>query len=72
MDKQLTESQIAAIKCAFLDLVGSYNAYTNNDMYYHSWDAHRETISELIEAFPFLKEEPAPIEEDLDKCVFEE
>jgi hypothetical protein len=72
MDKQLSESQLAIIKCAFLDLVGSYNAYTNNDMYYHSWDAHRETLSEMMDAFPFLKEMDAVIEEDLDKCVFEE
>jgi hypothetical protein len=72
MDKQLSESQLATIKCAFLDLVGSYNAYTNNDMYYHSWDAHRETLSEMMDAFPFLKEMDAVIEEDLDKCVFEE
>jgi hypothetical protein len=72
MDKQLTESQISALKCAYLDLVGSYNAFTNKDLYYHSWEEHRETISELVEAFSFLKEEPATIEEDLDNGVFEE
>lgn len=70
--ENLTEDQISAIKCAFLDLVGSYNAYTKNDLYYHSWDAHKDTLGELMDAFSFLKEMDAVIEEDVDNFVFEE
>lgn len=69
----LTESQIASIKCAYLDLIGSYNKHTHTNDSRHCWYDHRQTISDMLEDFSFLKEldELAVIEEDLDKNVYE-
>lgn len=52
----LTNTQQAAIKCAFVDLCASYKAWNEMDVYSHDWIAHRNTIDELLEAFPFLME----------------
>jgi hypothetical protein len=52
----LTESQKAAIKCAFVDLCASYKAWKDMDVYSHDWVAHSHSIDELMEAFPFLME----------------
>jgi hypothetical protein len=52
----LTSSQEAAIKCAFVDLAASYKAWKEMDVYSHDWDAHSQSIDDLIEAFPFLEE----------------
>jgi hypothetical protein len=50
----LTQSQMAAIKCAFVDLCASYQAWKDMDVYSHDWEAHSDSIDELMEAFPFL------------------
>jgi hypothetical protein len=52
----LTESQIAAIKCAFVDLCASYKAWQDMDVYSHDWKAHSDSIDDLLTAFPFLKQ----------------
>lgn len=55
----MTQQQKLAIKCAYADLVGVYqcaiingNGGADNG---HDWRAHRETISELEEAFDFIE-----------------
>ena len=49
----MTTEQRQAIKCAYLDLVGSYQC-AGGDRNGHNWGAHRETIHELEVAFPDL------------------
>jgi hypothetical protein len=50
----LTNTQQAAIKCAFVDLCASYQSWKDMDVYSHDWVAHSHSIDELMEAFPFL------------------
>jgi hypothetical protein len=50
----LTTTQEAAIKCAFVDLCASYQAWKDMDVYSHDWVEHSHSIDELMEAFPFL------------------
>jgi hypothetical protein len=52
----LTEDQIKAIKCAFMDLRGSYHAYETMDMHGHDWKGQKESILELMDTFDFLRE----------------
>jgi hypothetical protein len=59
MTKPLTEKQMLAIKCAYADLVGSYQStICSADPFGYDWKAHRQTISEMEEAFSFLEPEP--------------
>ena len=60
----LSEFQTAALQCAFMDLVNSYNAHTSQDFDHHDWNAHRDSISEMLEVFPFLNQDGYIIEED--------
>ena len=55
----MTREQSNAIKCAYADLKGALEAYENADPEQHDWKAHRLTIAELMEAFPFLEDEDA-------------
>lgn len=52
----ITESQQAAIKCAFVDLCASYKAWKEMDVYSHDWNDHRQSIDDLVQAFPFLNQ----------------
>ena len=52
-ESYMTTEQRQAIKCAYLDLVGSYQCASGARNGHH-WDAHRETIHELEAAFPNL------------------
>ena len=56
MSKELTEEQVRAIKCAFMDLRGSYHAYETLDMQGHDWKGHKESIKDLMDEFDFLDE----------------
>jgi len=47
----MTEAQKQTIKCAYADLVGSYQAMQQQDYSIHDWRAHLQTIHELEEAF---------------------
>lgn len=40
-----------AVKCALIDLVGSYQAMQQKDFSKHDWSAHLKSINELSEAF---------------------
>lgn len=55
-DNELTENQIKAIKCAFMDLRGSYHSFETMDRLGHDWKEHKETILELMDEFDFLRE----------------
>jgi hypothetical protein len=50
----MTASQVFAIKCAFADLVGAMQAYEQNDIHVHDWNAHRQSIIDLAECFDFV------------------
>jgi hypothetical protein len=50
----MTDLQKYAIRCAYLDLVGAYQANSQNYNYSHDWDAHLTSIDELEVAFPDL------------------
>jgi hypothetical protein len=41
-----------AIRCAFMDLINSLNAYRRGDIAQHEWGAHEQTIEDLAHAFP--------------------
>jgi predicted phosphohydrolase len=56
MEGKLTEEQINVIKCAFMDLRGSYHAYETMDIHGHDWKGHKQSILELMEEFDFLSE----------------
>jgi hypothetical protein len=55
----MNEEQIAAIKCAYADLVGALQAREQGDVEVHDWKAHRQTIDELEQKFSFI--EPAQL-----------
>lgn len=50
----MTKAQQFAIRCACADLIGAIEAkeYPEN----HDWKAHKQTIQDLIETFPFLND----------------
>ena len=50
----MTEQQITAIKCALADLQGSLQAFQQSDMYAHDWEAHQQSIDDLLNEFDFL------------------
>ena len=50
----LSIAQRCAITCAFADLIGALQAYQQNDMHVHDWDAHRQSIIDLAECFDFI------------------
>jgi len=53
----MSSEQLEAIRCAYADLLGAYQAYEQSDMLAHDWKAHRLTLDEMLELFSFLKEE---------------
>ena len=62
----LTKQQQAAIKCAFVDLCASYQSWHDMDVYSHDWVAHRLSIDELMEQFPFLMQAKKDLNINLD------
>ena len=56
----MNHKQIFAIRCAFADLIGALEAHQQMDMQAHHWDGHRESIEDLIDAFPELNLEAPP------------
>ena len=51
---KLTREQQLAITCAYCDLVGSMQARDRDSIESHDWSAHKFTIMELEELFPFV------------------
>lgn len=52
--KNLTKEQVQTINCAYVDLIGAYQAMKQQDYSVHDWDAHLLSIKELERAFTFL------------------
>jgi hypothetical protein len=50
----MTDTQKHAVRCAYLDLVGAYEANQESYNYAHDWDAHLQSIDDLEELFPDL------------------
>jgi hypothetical protein len=48
----MTNEQVIAIKCAFADLCGALQAFQQNDIHTHDWEAHLESIEDLVKQFP--------------------
>lgn len=53
---KISEIQMLALRCACADLIGSLQARNQNDVELHDWNAHSQTINDLINAFDFLSE----------------
>lgn len=45
----MTEEQINAVRCAYLDLLGAMEG--RDDPFAHDWREHKRTIDELAKAF---------------------
>jgi hypothetical protein len=50
----MTHQQLTTIKCAYADLIGSYQAYNSLDIHSHDWGSHLTTIKEMERDFTFL------------------
>jgi len=61
----MTQEQTQAIKCAFADLLGSAEARNEGSLEIHDWEGHRQTIKDLLSAFPFLQENDLTSEQTL-------
>ena len=48
----MTPEQIIAIRCAHADLVGSLEAVLGGTIPEYDWAAHKDSITDLKEAFP--------------------
>ncbi len=63
----LTEKQWDALKCAFLDLCGTAEARVALDILIIDPEAVRDTLNELLQAFPELEDEaPASLDDTLE------
>lgn len=54
---QMTDKERTIIRCAYADLQGSLDAYLSMDTHQHDWKAHKLTLQEMLEEFPWLEEE---------------
>jgi hypothetical protein len=55
MDKKFFNNQeMQSIKCAYADLVGSYQAMQQQDYLSHDWVAHLQSIKDMEKAFEFI------------------
>jgi len=54
----MTKKQDFAARCALADLCGALQAYQQGDMDLHDWDAHKQTIEDLAEAYRLENEVP--------------
>jgi hypothetical protein len=52
----MNDNQILAIKCAYADLLGAYQAMEQGNTHAHDWKAHKQSIDELLVNFNFLEE----------------
>jgi hypothetical protein len=50
----MTPEQILAIRCAYADLVGALQHHENDSTINHDWDAHEQSIEDLLSTFPEL------------------
>lgn len=57
----MTSSQKLAIRCAFADLIGAYQAMKQSDIHVHDWKSHKLSIEELYEAFKDELEDPSEL-----------
>lgn len=48
----MTDTEKQAIRCAYADLVGAYQAMQQQDYSVHDWDAHLFSIKDLESCFP--------------------
>lgn len=60
---RLITAQEVAIKCAYADLVGAYQAMSQQDYSVHDWTAHRTTIEDLEDCFPDIITDPIELPE---------
>jgi hypothetical protein len=49
---RLLTAQEIAIRCAYADLVGAYQAMARQDYNVHDWSGHQSSIEELEDCFP--------------------
>ena len=49
---KLSKEQTQALKCAYADLVGAKQAFDENDIHVHDWEAHEQSIIDMEHAFP--------------------
>jgi hypothetical protein len=47
----MTDKQLSAVRCAYLDLLGALEAKQRADIHSHDWEAHWESIKEMEAAF---------------------
>ena len=56
----MNKKQIYALRIAYCDLVGALQAYDKQDNLEHDWESHRESIPDLLDAFPELELDKRP------------
>ena len=54
---KLNIHQVTALRCVHADLIGSLQAHEACDPISHNWEAHKQSIMDLEEAFPDLRED---------------
>lgn len=59
----LTQEQMDAVKCAYMDLVGALQSYNQYEVTVHDWESHLVSIKDLENVFSFIK----PIEVELER-----
>lgn len=60
----MDEAQKQAIKCAYSDLVGAYEAYMRKSLSEHDWDSHFQSILDMELAFEFIEPIDMPLEDE--------
>ncbi len=53
----MSDKEMLVIRCAYADLVGALEAHEMMDSDMHDWKAHKLTIEEMKEVFPFVSGE---------------
>ncbi len=48
----MSEIEILAIRCAYADLLGALQSRDSLDIESHDWDAHKQSLCDLVAAFP--------------------
>jgi hypothetical protein len=51
----MNDDQVLAIKCAYADLLGAYEAMEQCNIQAHDWKAHKQSIDDLLANFIFLE-----------------
>jgi S-formylglutathione hydrolase FrmB len=54
LEEVMSDKQKQAVACALADLIGSLQAFEQDDIHVHDWQAHQQSIDDLLEAFDFL------------------